>query len=183
MAVYAVLFLLCTRHIYPQDTKEIELLINGESYTREYPTTLDEAISLIDTLSLMHNKLDTSFLEYQRTSAEEKSDLEAVAERLTRDNEELQKELKVIEDASNEIFIHSAAKQYTSMLLTSIGPVYDINDNIFGFSASIGALWKLPIPIIKMYAGINSSLNIYYLDARYKPRDIGVSLYVGFFLK
>jgi hypothetical protein len=181
--LYVVLFLAAVRQIYPLDAKEIELFINGESYTREYPATLDEAISLIDTIALMHNRLDSSFLEYQKTSAEEKSSLQAITERLTNENESLQKELKTVEDASNEILIHTAREQYTSMILSSVGPVYDLNDNIFGLSVSIGALWKLPIPILKMYAGINSFINIYHFDARYKPRDIGLSLYAGFFLK
>jgi hypothetical protein len=60
--LFILLFIIST-NIYSQT---IELVINGETYTRNYPTNINEYKQLVDSLVSMYNNIDKKYYEVLR---------------------------------------------------------------------------------------------------------------------
>jgi hypothetical protein len=161
----------------------IDIFIDGEKYSREYPDTLEEAVTLIGVLAGMHNALDKSFIEYREESLDEKNKLSIIIEELNSNNNELEKQLKVINAETDKILKNTRRVKNGIMAIASSGPIYNINENIFGVDVGLGGIFRIPIDILNMYAGLNLFTNIYHFYGEYKVMDVGASIYLGTFIK
>jgi hypothetical protein len=171
--------------IYPDD---IEIMINGEAYTREYPNTLEEAQGLIDSLVKINNHLDAAFLQYQEVSNQEKDELVIKLNTLEQYNTTIKKQIDegLHENAHLSTLVNNYMKQSKNnlLLLTSLGPSYRLLDNTLGMEMSIGAVRKISVfNLINCYAGLNMNTTIYYHDVKNIISNIGLALQLGIFLK
>jgi hypothetical protein len=162
----------------------LKLHIDGEVYEREYPTTYEEAIGLIDSLVDMHNELDGSFIKYQKLVEDEQIILNQKLDML-KENNEYYKELVIT--VNKEIqkvthYINSLRNVKNNIgIHAMLGPVYNFEESIFGSAIGVGILKNLNL--FNLYGGLNINTTIYYQVERNILPDFGISLYLGMFLK
>jgi hypothetical protein len=166
----------------------IEITINGEPYVREYPETLQEAYTLIDSLVKINNNLDNSFLEYQKINNQEKDSILTKLNMLEHNNTVLRTEIEELNTKNKEItsLFENYSKRTQNKLLfyTSVGPSYHLFNNNLGMEITFGGIRRISVfNLFDLYVGLNINTSIYYQEVRNKVSNLGVGAILGIFLK
>jgi hypothetical protein len=159
----------------------IEIKIDGEVYTNEYPKNLEDAYTLLDAIAYINNELDDTFIEYQKISEEEKNKLLEKISVLETYNKSLEEKINDIEKSNTDVkkYIDKEINKPTEwLILLSFGQVMNMENTSFGNRFSLGFLKNLHL--LNLYAGSNLNTTIYYNTSN--PKDIGLSLYLGMFI-
>jgi hypothetical protein len=176
-----VLFVLVHSVCFAQE--DIEIRIDGEVYSMEYPKTYEEATSVINSIVSIYNELDDTFMEYR--SVTDKNEAKLI-EKITILERNIIKQEEIISSIEKSMkAIHSelmAARQKRDLMLNfSLGPTYNLKEIAIGTSFGMGLFKNLKV--VNLYAGLNLNTTIYYHLERNVLEDIGISLYLGMFLK
>jgi hypothetical protein len=172
--------------IFPcySDDDVINLYINDEPYYREYPSTLEESRQLIDELIVMYNELNRAFIDYRFIDKNEKlvltQQINKLEEIILYGNTLVNNVKDVTSSINSRLDALRRAMKNNLLLIASVGPSYNSNDNLWGSALGIGFLKNLNV--LNLYGGSNLNLTIYYPSGRNTMMDIGISLYLGMFL-
>jgi phage-related tail protein len=149
-------------------------------YTREYPESYEEAISLINSLIDMYNELDNSFIEYRKVVIDEQTVLNRKLDVLKLNNESYRKLTTVINKEIQEVTHYLNSLRSNIAIHATFGPVYNFAENVFGSAIGIG--FSKNLNLLNLHGGLNINTTIYYPMERNIPPDFGVSLYLSMFL-
>jgi hypothetical protein len=143
---------------------------------------------LIDSLVKINNETDSSFVEYQGVVNKEKEQLLIKLNALEKNNNTLSAQFDKLGVKNTELtqLIDRYQKKSKNdlLLLSSIGPSFNILDNSLGIEITLGAIHRISVfNLFDFYAGLNINTNIYYQEVRAKISYLGIGAVLGIFLK
>lgn len=160
--VLAMVFLLSAiaLPVFAESSKYIVLNIDGETFIREYPTTLEEYKTLVDGLVGMYNKQSKDYTDLVNKSIERCNSLYANIEALEKENANLianQKELESKFEKYNKDVNKEIKKNITFTPFAIIGPCFSKTGGI-GMYADLGLQYRL---FGNLHFGLSAGLSVY----------------------
>lgn len=146
--------------VFAKSDKYIVLSIDGETFVREYPTTLEEYKVLVDGLADMYNKKDKAYCDLINDSTKHDDTLLAKIEVLEKENADLlanQKDLeekfeKYKKDVNKEI-----KKNISFTPFAIVGPCFSKTGGI-GMYTDLGLQYRL---FGNLHFGLSAGLSVY----------------------
>lgn len=156
---------------------KIVLIIDGESYTKDYPTTIEEYKDLVDGLVDMYNTLDKDNRDLKTKDAENTKVLNAKIDELVESNKALQSQVdKVYNDYGEyKSSIDSILKTNTKCnFLFNFGPAFQNGKT--GTFSDVTVDWRI---FRNLHFGLTGGISVYNSIETLEGR---VGLVVGYSL-
>ena len=160
--VLAMVFLLSaiTLPVFAESSKYIVLDIDGETFIREYPTTLEEYKTLVDGLTEMYNKRSKDYTDLVNESNKHDDSLYAKIEVLEKENADLianQKELELKFEKYKKDVNKEIKKNISFTPFAIVGPCLSKAGGI-GMYADLGLQYRL---FGNLHFGLSAGLSVY----------------------
>jgi hypothetical protein len=131
----------------------------------------------------MYNGLDDAFIEHQKNEKAKDAFIKKEADNLKQRELKRRDDLLFIQDTllqDIERYIkYISSIQNDTMLILSVGPIYNFDSNRLGTALDIGFLKGFNI--WNLYWGVNLNTATYYPATNNLIPDIGLSFYIGKF--
>lgn len=161
----------------PASDDKIVLTINGESYTKDYPTTIEEYKVLVNGLVDMYNALDKDHHDLETKDAENTKVLNAKIDELIETNKTLQSQVDKVYNDYGEYkdSIDSILKTNTRCnFLFKFGPAFQ--NGKFGTFSDVIVDWRI---FRNLHFGLTGGISVYNSIETLEGR---VGLVVGYSL-
>ena len=160
--VLAMFFLLSAiaLPVFAESNKYITLNIDGETFIREYPTTLEEYKTLVDGLAEMYNKRSKDYTDLVNESVKHDDSLYAKIEILEKENADLianQKELELKFEKYKKDVNKEIKKNISFTPFAIIGPCLSKAGGI-GLYTDLGLQYRL---FGNLHFGLSTGLSVY----------------------
>ena len=146
--------------VFAKSDKYIVLNIDGESFIREYPTTLEEYKVLVDGLADMYNKKDKAYCDLINDSTKHDDTLLAKIEVLEKENADLianQKELELKFEKYKKDVNKEIKKNISFTPFAIVGPCLSKAGGI-GMYTDLGLQYRL---FGNLHFGLSAGLSVY----------------------
>lgn len=160
--VLAMVFLLSViaLPIFAKSSKYIVLNIDGETFIREYPTTLEEYKTLVDGLTEMYNKRSKDYADLVNESIKHDDSLYTKIEMLEKENADLianQKELELKFEKYKKDVNKEIKKNISFTPFVIAGPCLSKAGGI-GMCTDLGLQYRL---FGNLHFGLSAGLSVY----------------------
>ena len=146
LILFTILLSNCFYAFAKDSSDKIIIMIDGEKYQRDYPTTLEESIELINTLSELEVTADNKVVEMETSTNKEIQKYEKEIAELKSKIESIEKESESAKSNAETVDKTITDFTITNTRLTTdlvIGPMFGFSENAVGSHIEVLADYRI----------------------------------------